>query len=131
MFFKLFAWNFVFGPPEFNIFLFTIDRLLISLLAASTLFLCNYMQGDNVITKLTSNIPINLLWIVIDRVGLSLYLIHPAVIIGSTVIQKLPISFDILSIVGILKLNFLTFIIKIFSLIFFRQLLHLVISCYH
>ncbi|KAL7050605.1 hypothetical protein ACKWTF_004143 [Chironomus riparius] len=98
MFFKLFAWNFVFGQPEFNIFLFTIDRLLISLLAASVLFFCNYIHGDYGISKLAANIPINLLWTVIDRVGLSLYLVHPAVIIGSTVISKQPMSFDIIPI---------------------------------
>lgn len=100
MFFKIFAWNFVFGQPEFNIFLFTIDRLLISLLAASVLFFCNYIHEDYAIIKLAANIPINLLWTVIDRVGLSLYIVHPAVIIGSTVIHKQPMTFDIVPIVS-------------------------------
>ncbi|XP_070489782.1 O-acyltransferase like protein-like [Chironomus tepperi] len=98
MFFKIFAWNFVFGQPEFNIFLFTIDRLLISLLAASVLFFCNFIHGEFEIAKLSANIPINLLWSVIDRVGLSLYIVHPAVIIGSTVILKQPMTFDIIPI---------------------------------
>lgn len=100
MFFKIFAWNFIFGQPKFNIYLFTIDRLLISLLAASVLFFCNFIHEDFGITKLAANIPINLLWTVIDRVGLSLYLVHPGVIIGSTVISKQPMTFDIVPIVS-------------------------------
>jgi len=108
MFFKIFAWSFVFGQPEFNIFLFTIDRLLISLLAASVLFFCNYIHGDYTISKLAANIPnINLVWTVIDRVGLSLYIVHPAVIIGSTVIRKQPMTFDIIPIVSPWFLYFL------------------------
>ncbi|CAG9800765.1 unnamed protein product [Chironomus riparius] len=97
MLFKLFAWNFVFGDLKFNIFLFTIDRLLVALFAGTVLFLSNYLRGDAKLTNLTStmNIPINLLWIIVDRIGFSLYLVHPAVIIGTVVIRKQPLTLDL------------------------------------
>lgn len=50
--------------------------------------------------KQASSIPISLVWTVIDRVGLSIYLIHPAVIIGSIVIRKQPMTFDVVPIVS-------------------------------
>ena len=101
MLFKLFAWNFVFGQPEFNIYLFTIDRLLISLLAGCFLFLFNYSSDiHSPLTKPISN-KISLPWIVIDRLGFSLYIVHLSVITANVVIQKQPLTMEIFFIVSV------------------------------
>lgn len=102
MLFKLFAWNFIFGDLKFNIFLFTIDRLLVAFFAGTVLFLCNYLRGDAKLSNLTStmNLPINLLWIIVDRIGFSLYLVHPAVIIGTVVMRKQPLTLDLVPLVS-------------------------------
>lgn len=96
MLFKLFLWGIIFGEPNFNIFLFTFERLLISMLFASIILLCHYGYRD-AIKKLTSSTsPINYIWISIDRLGLSLYIIHPGVIIAAVLIRKQPLTFDLL-----------------------------------
>lgn len=115
MFFKIFAWNIVFGAPEFNINIFTIDRFLISLLAGCVLFLFNYSSyGQNQSTA-SKSYKLNLLWIVIDRLGFSLYLVHLSVINANVVIQKQPLTMELILIVS----TTLIYGIKLFKLVFF------------
>lgn len=97
MFFKLFAWNFIFGPLKPSILLFTIDRLLIALFAGCVLILCNYWNEGK---RHSKSAPPNPIWVAIDNVGLSLYVVHSAVIIASTVIRKQAQTFDMVHIVS-------------------------------
>ncbi|KAL7050613.1 hypothetical protein ACKWTF_004147 [Chironomus riparius] len=97
MFFKLFGWKFVFESTKPSIFLFTIDRLLLALFAASVLMLCNYWDGGKKNSRSAPKKP-NIIWVAIDNVGLSLYVVHSAVIIASTVIRKQAQTFDMVHI---------------------------------
>lgn len=99
MFFKLFAWNLIFGSLKPSIFLFTIDRLLIALFAGCVLILCNYWNEGKRHSKSAPKSP-NPIWVAIDNAGLSLYVVHSAVIIASTVIRKQAQTFDMVHIVS-------------------------------
>lgn len=95
--FKIFIWSQIFEPWEI---LMPFDRLLASIMAGCLLFLANYSKSRNSLTKLMESELLNMCWNVVDRVGLSLYIVHPFVIIGSVVIQKHAMTFDILPIVS-------------------------------
>lgn len=129
MFFKLFGWRSVFGPLKPSIFLFTIDRLLLALFAGSVLILCNYWNGKS--SNSTPKKP-NKIWIAIDNVGLSLYVVHSAVIIASTVIQKQAQTFDMVHIVSINSIKLIDGLkCSNFALFLSSISIMSVISCYH
>lgn len=129
MFFKLFGWRFVFGDLKPSILLFTIDRLLLALFAGSVLILCNYWNGQS-----SNSIPKkpNKIWIAIDNVGLSLYVVHSAVIIASTVIQKQAQTFDMVHIVSTnLTKSIVDLKCSTCTLFLSSTSITSVISCYH
>jgi hypothetical protein len=85
----------------FNKYLIATERLQFSLFVVAIIILCQYGYATR-IKKLTSmtSMPINIVWLVIDRVGLSIFLIHPGVIIAATIINKQALDFDFLMLVG-------------------------------
>ncbi|KAL7050603.1 hypothetical protein ACKWTF_004141 [Chironomus riparius] len=118
---QLLVLNLIFGPPKFNVYLFTFFRLIISLFIGSIMFLCNYMHIDDTLKEMQKSTPVNLLWIIIDRIGLSLYIIQLPIIYNAMLNRKQPIPYD-----GFLI--FLDFIGDMISSIVFAMGLYLVIE---
>jgi len=52
------------------------------------------MQIDDKLKELQKSTPVNLLWIIIDRIGLSLYIIQLPIIYNAMLNRKQPIAYD-------------------------------------
>ncbi|KAL7050597.1 hypothetical protein ACKWTF_004140 [Chironomus riparius] len=104
MTFKLFIRDMLMKPPEFNQFFFTFDRLSFSFYFGCAFFFSNYFKFSTEQGHAKRNVkrrsvhPLNAILIMIDRVGLSLYLINVPVIMMNLVLRKQALVFDFSSI---------------------------------
>jgi hypothetical protein len=88
LFLKL-VWAFVFEPLKYNRFAFTIDRFLMSALFGLIIIVFHYGPVRK----------INFGRFIIDRIGLSFYLVHPPVIFANMMFRKQPLEFDFVTLV--------------------------------
>ena len=66
------------------------------------------MHIDDTLKEMQKSTPVNLLWIIIDRIGLSLYIIQLPIIYNAMLNRKQPIPYDGFLIVSIQILTFHT-----------------------
>jgi len=106
MTFKVLIWDVVAKPPKFNLIMFSFDRLIISFSIGCLFFFTNYIKFGSKQNKVDCSVkevsinPLTTILIMIDRIGLSLYLINVPVIMMSAFLRKQALDYDTSSIVS-------------------------------
>jgi hypothetical protein len=79
----------------FNAIIYANSRLLWALAIGWIIFSCHYESDSILKSFLSAN-----LWMPIEKIGLSLYLVHGVFTVGSVIFKRHPVDFDVETVVS-------------------------------